>query len=97
LVGTTAFHAKRNTLREAGRLSRSRTSALKVTRCRRRPGRISGALIIALGVFFVLTPFIPALNKEWRPEALMRRAGRAARSSPGWRSRSRGRRAPGRR
>jgi cytochrome c-type biogenesis protein len=37
--------------------------------------RISGALIIALGVFFVLTPFIPALNKEWRPEALMRRAG----------------------
>jgi cytochrome c-type biogenesis protein len=37
--------------------------------------RISGALIIALGVFFVLTPFIPALNREWRPEALMRRAG----------------------
>jgi cytochrome c-type biogenesis protein len=37
--------------------------------------RISGGLIIALGVFFVLTPFIPALNREWRPEALMRRAG----------------------
>ena len=37
--------------------------------------RISGVLIIALGAFFVLTPFIPALNKEWRPEALMRRAG----------------------
>jgi cytochrome c-type biogenesis protein len=37
--------------------------------------RVSGGLIIALGVFFVLTPFIPALNREWRPEALMRRAG----------------------
>ncbi|HEX4735141.1 MAG TPA: cytochrome c biogenesis protein CcdA, partial [Thermoleophilaceae bacterium] len=37
--------------------------------------RISGVLIIALGTFFVLTPFVPALNKEWRPEALMRRAG----------------------
>jgi cytochrome c-type biogenesis protein len=37
--------------------------------------RISGALIIALGIFFVLTPFVPALNKEWRPEALMQRAG----------------------
>jgi len=37
--------------------------------------RISGVLIIALGAFFVLTPFIPALNKEWRPEVLMRRAG----------------------
>ncbi len=37
--------------------------------------RVSGGLIIALGVFFVLTPFIPALNKEWRPDALMRRAG----------------------
>ncbi len=37
--------------------------------------RVSGALIIALGVFFVLTPFIGRLNREWRVDALMRRAG----------------------
>jgi cytochrome c-type biogenesis protein len=37
--------------------------------------KIAGALIIGLGVFFVLTPFIPILNKEWRPDALIRRAG----------------------
>jgi cytochrome c-type biogenesis protein len=37
--------------------------------------KIAGALIIALGLFFVLTPFIPVLNKEWRPDALIRRAG----------------------
>ena len=32
-------------------------------------------MIIALGVFFLLTPFVPRLNKEWRPEALISRAG----------------------
>jgi cytochrome c-type biogenesis protein len=37
--------------------------------------KVAGALIIALGVFFVLTPFVPILNKEWRPDALIRRAG----------------------
>jgi len=37
--------------------------------------KIAGALIIAMGVFFVLTPFVPRLNKEWRPEALISRAG----------------------
>lgn len=37
--------------------------------------RVSGALIIALGVFFVLTPFVPRLNREWRVDALMSRAG----------------------
>jgi cytochrome c-type biogenesis protein len=36
---------------------------------------VSGALIIAMGVFFVLTPFVPRLNREWRVDALMRRAG----------------------
>ncbi len=36
---------------------------------------VSGALIIALGVFFVLTPFVPKLNREWRVDALMQRAG----------------------
>lgn len=37
--------------------------------------KVAGAIIIALGVFFLLTPFIPRLNKEWRPDALISRAG----------------------
>jgi len=36
---------------------------------------VAGVVIIALGVFFLLTPFVPRLNREWRPEALMSRAG----------------------
>ena len=36
---------------------------------------IAGLLIIAMGVFFVLTPFVPRLNKDWRPDALIARAG----------------------
>jgi len=37
--------------------------------------KIAGAVIIALGIFFLLTPFVPKLNREWRPDALMRKAG----------------------
>jgi cytochrome c-type biogenesis protein len=37
--------------------------------------RIAGALIVVMGLFFVLTPFVPKLNREWRPDALIRRAG----------------------
>jgi cytochrome c-type biogenesis protein len=37
--------------------------------------RIAGATIIALGVFFLLTPFVPRLNRDWRPERLIARAG----------------------
>jgi cytochrome c-type biogenesis protein len=37
--------------------------------------KVAGVVIIALGVFFLLTPFVPRLNREWRPEALMSRAG----------------------
>jgi cytochrome c-type biogenesis protein len=37
--------------------------------------KIAGGFMIALGLFFVLTPFVPRLNKEWRPEMLMARAG----------------------
>ena len=37
--------------------------------------KAAGILIIALGVFFILTPFVPRLNREWRPETLIRRAG----------------------
>jgi cytochrome c-type biogenesis protein len=37
--------------------------------------KIAGIVIIALGVLFVLTPFVPKLNREWRPDALISRAG----------------------
>lgn len=36
---------------------------------------IAGVVIVSLGVFFVLTPFVPRLNREWRVDALMSRAG----------------------
>ncbi|MGZ8633895.1 MAG: cytochrome c biogenesis CcdA family protein [Solirubrobacteraceae bacterium] len=36
---------------------------------------IAGTVIVGLGVFMVLTPFIARLNREWRPEALLSRAG----------------------
>ena len=42
---------------------------------RRTLEKLAGLVIIALGIFFVLTPFVPRLNKEWRPDALMSRAG----------------------
>ena len=34
---------------------------------------ISGILLVLMGVFFIGTLFLPLLNREWRPEALMRR------------------------
>jgi cytochrome c-type biogenesis protein len=37
--------------------------------------KIAGTLIVAMGVFFVLTPFVPRLNREWRPDVLIRSAG----------------------
>src|ERR687893_3109399 len=37
--------------------------------------KVAGAVIIALGVLFLVTPFVPRLNREWRPEMLMSRAG----------------------
>ncbi len=37
--------------------------------------KIAGAVIIALGVFLILTMIVPRLNREWRPEALISRAG----------------------
>jgi len=36
--------------------------------------QISGAIIIAMGVFFIATLFVPVLNREFRPEGLMKRA-----------------------
>ena len=58
---------------------------------------IAGWLIVVLGVFFVCTLFVPRLNREWRPEALITAPAPAARSSPASPSRSRGRRASARR
>ena len=37
--------------------------------------KVAGVVIIALGLLFVLTPFVPRLNREWRPDALISRAG----------------------
>jgi len=38
--------------------------------------KISGALIIAMGVLFVASMFVTRLNREWHVEALLNRAGR---------------------
>jgi cytochrome c-type biogenesis protein len=36
---------------------------------------IAGALLVALGLFFLLTPFVTRINREWRPEKLIEKAG----------------------
>ena len=36
--------------------------------------QISGVVLIVMGVLFIAMLFIPLLNREWRPEALLRRA-----------------------
>jgi cytochrome c-type biogenesis protein len=38
--------------------------------------KVSGAIIIVLGVLFVAAPFIPSLAREWHVDKLMQRAGR---------------------
>jgi cytochrome c-type biogenesis protein len=37
--------------------------------------KVAGGMIILLGAVFVATPFVPRLNREWRVDALMQRAG----------------------
>jgi cytochrome c-type biogenesis protein len=37
--------------------------------------KIAGVVIVGFGAFFLLTPFVPRLNREWRPEALIAKAG----------------------
>lgn len=37
--------------------------------------KVAGGLIVAMGVFLLLTPLVPRLNRDWHPDALMRRAG----------------------
>ncbi len=36
--------------------------------------KVAGAAIVAMGILFVATLFVPLLNREWRPEALLKRA-----------------------
>jgi cytochrome c-type biogenesis protein len=38
--------------------------------------KISGAVIIVMGLLFMLAPFVPALSREWHVGALAQRAGR---------------------
>ena len=38
--------------------------------------RVSAVVIVLLGLFFLATPFVARLGREWRIEGLMQRAGR---------------------
>src|ERR1700729_4644014 len=38
--------------------------------------KVSGAVIVGMGVLFVLAPFVPRLSREWHVDSLMQRAGR---------------------
>ena len=38
--------------------------------------KVSGAVIVVMGVLFMLAPFVPILSREWHVGALMERAGR---------------------
>jgi cytochrome c-type biogenesis protein len=38
--------------------------------------KISGAVIVVMGVLFLLAPLVPSLSREWHVDKLMQRAGR---------------------
>lgn len=38
--------------------------------------KVAAAVMVAMGLFFLATPFVPALNREWRFDRLLARAGR---------------------
>src|ERR1700747_1973977 len=38
--------------------------------------KVSGAVIIVMGLLFMAAPLIPRLSREWHVDALMKRAGR---------------------
>jgi cytochrome c-type biogenesis protein len=38
--------------------------------------KISGAVIVAMGLLFLAAPFVPVLSREWHVDKLMQRAGR---------------------
>lgn len=37
--------------------------------------KIAGVMIIAMGIYFIATPFSEKLNKDWHPQALIKKAG----------------------
>jgi cytochrome c-type biogenesis protein len=41
---------------------------------RRLLDKIAGGFIVAMGVLFLVTPLVPRLNRDWRPDGLLRRA-----------------------
>jgi cytochrome c-type biogenesis protein len=38
--------------------------------------KVCGAIIVAMGIVFILAPFVPRLSREWHVGGLMKRAGR---------------------
>ena len=36
---------------------------------------IAGVMLVLMGLFFLLSPFVTRLNREWRPEKLLEKAG----------------------
>jgi cytochrome c-type biogenesis protein len=38
--------------------------------------KVCGALIVAMGILFVVAPFVPRISREWHVRSLMQRAGR---------------------
>jgi cytochrome c-type biogenesis protein len=50
--------------------------ALRITLTGPTGMKVSGGLVIAMGVLFVLAPFIPGFAREWHVDRLMDRAGR---------------------
>lgn len=38
--------------------------------------KISGAVIVLMGILFIAAPFVPALSRQWHIDRLMQRAGR---------------------
>jgi len=47
-----------------------------LSRHRQTLDKVAAALIVAMGVFFMASLFVTKLNREWRVDALMARAGR---------------------
>ena len=48
--------------------------------------QVAGVLIALMGVLFIGTLFVPLLNREWRPEALLKRAHTGGPDPPSERS-----------
>lgn len=38
--------------------------------------KVAGAMVVLMGLVFLLSPFVPALSREWHPGGLIERAGR---------------------